>query len=49
MEVNSMVRQCIGNTKAQLLGTFGAILLLIGGAVWVEAASQETYEPEIPL
>ena len=35
--------------KAQLLGAVGAILLLIGGTVWVEAASQEAYEPEIPL
>jgi cytochrome c peroxidase len=49
MGVNLMARQCIRSTKAQLLGIFGVILFLIGGAVGVEAASQETYEPEIPL
>jgi len=44
-----MIGKIFRTGKAQLLGAVGAILLLIGGTVWVEAASQEAYEPEIPL
>ena len=35
--------------KAPLLGLVGGILLLIGGVMGAQAASQEVYEPEIPL
>jgi cytochrome c peroxidase len=48
IEVNTMMGQVFRTRKAQFLGTFGAILLLIGGTVWVEA-SLPKYEPKIPL
>ena len=44
-----MTRQNYRTRRTPLLGVVGAILLLIAGAVGVEAASQEVYEPKIPL
>ncbi len=44
-----IIKKLIETGKPQLLGLAGAILLLIGGAIGVEAASQEAYEQEIPL
>jgi cytochrome c peroxidase len=37
------------NNKASLVGLMGALLLFLGGAMGVQAASSEVYEPEIPL
>ncbi len=44
-----MIGQIFRTRKAQFLGAFGAILLLIGGTVWVEASLPKLYEPKIPL
>jgi len=44
-----MIKQNFRTGKASLFGAVGAIFLLIGGAMWAEALSQEVYEPEIPL
>ncbi len=44
-----IIGQIFRTRKAQFLGAFGATLILIGGTVWVEAASPESHEPAIPL
>ncbi len=44
-----MISKLLEIKKPQLLGIVGGILILIGGAVWAEAASQDVYELEIPL
>lgn len=44
-----MIRQLVTTRSKWAFGMVGSILLLIGATMWVEAASKEIYEPEIPL